>query len=64
VFNDENQPETVKYRLLSSLLLNEVQKQHSELSGQVAEIAELKDQLTELSQLVNKIVLLDQYASE
>lgn len=60
VFNDKNQPETVKYRLLSSLLLNELQKQHSRLSGQVAEINELKDQLTELSQLVDRIVLLDQ----
>ncbi len=28
VFNAEGQPETVKYRLLSSLLLNEVKKQH------------------------------------
>jgi len=64
VFNDENQPETVKYRLLSSLLLNELQKQHSELSGQVAEISELKDQLTELSQLVNQMVIRDQYASQ
>lgn len=64
VFNDENQPETVKYRLLSSLLLNELQKQHSELSGQVAEIAELKDQLTELSQLVNQMVIRDQYAGQ
>jgi hypothetical protein len=64
VFNDENQPETVKYRLLSSLLLNELQKQHSELSGQAAEISELKDQLTELSQLVNQMVIRDQYASQ
>ena len=62
VFNDDKQPETVKYRLLSSLLLNELQKQHSRLSGQVAEIDELKDQLTELSQLVNQMVLPDQYA--
>ena len=57
VFNDENQPETVKYRLLSSLLLNELQKQHALLSGQVAEIDELKEQLTELSQRVNQFVL-------
>ena len=58
VFNDENQPETVKYRLLSSLLLNELQKQHSEikdLSGQVAEIDELKERLTELSELVDRL---------
>ena len=59
VFNDENQPETVKYRLLSSLLLNELQKQHALLSGQVAEIDDLKEQLTELSQRVNQFVLPD-----
>jgi hypothetical protein len=59
VFNEENQPETVKYRLLSSLLLNELQKQHSRLSGQGAEIDELKDQLTALSRLVSRTVLLD-----
>jgi hypothetical protein len=55
VFNDENQPETVKYRLLSSMLLNELQKQHSTLSGQVAEIDELKDELAELRQQVSRI---------
>jgi hypothetical protein len=64
VFNDENQPETVKYRLLSSLLLNELQKQHSRLSGQIAEINELRDQLTELSQLVNQLVLPDHNAGQ
>jgi len=60
VFNDKGQPETVKYRLLSSLLLNELQKQHSELSGQVAEIDDLKNQLAELSQQVDQIVLRNQ----
>ena len=55
VFNKDNQPETVKYRLLSSLLLNELQRQDAELkslSGQVAEIQDLKAQLTELSEIV------------
>ena len=28
VYDDEEQPVTVKYHLLSSLLLNELQKQH------------------------------------
>lgn len=59
VFNDENQPETVKYRLLSSLLLNELQKQHTELNGQTADIAELREQVAELSQLVEQIAALD-----
>jgi hypothetical protein len=48
VFNEQSQPETVKYRLLSSLLLNELQKQQSEindLSGQVAELSDLVNQM-------------------
>lgn len=64
VYNDEGRPETVKFRLLSSLLLNELQKQHSEVSDQVVEIAELRTQMTELTQLVNQLVLLDQYSNE
>jgi hypothetical protein len=60
VFNDSNQPETVKYRLLSSLLLNELQKQHSVLSGQVAEIADLRAQLNDLNQRINQLANPDQ----
>ena len=55
VFNSNGQPETVKYRLLSSLLLNELQRQHQQLDGQVAEIRELKEQLTELSKAVSQM---------
>jgi hypothetical protein len=57
VFDEENRPQTVKYRLLSSLLLNELQKQNRELeslSGQVAEIEDLKMQIAELNQLIQK----------
>jgi hypothetical protein len=58
VFDQDNQPQTVKYRLLSSLLLNELQKQNRELeslSGQVAEIEDLKMQIAELDQLIQKM---------
>ena len=55
VFNSQGQPETVKYRLLSSLLLNELQKQQQQLNGQVAEISELKNQLTELSEVISQM---------
>jgi hypothetical protein len=55
VLNSQGQPETVKYRLLSSLLLNELQKQHQHLNGQVEEIRELKEQLTELSEVINQM---------
>lgn len=58
VFDEDNQPQTVKYRLLSSLLLNELQKQNRELeslSGQVTEIEDLKMQIAELDQLIQKM---------
>jgi hypothetical protein len=58
VFNEDNQPETVKYRLLSSLLLNELQKQSAELrslSGQVAEIEDLKAQVANLNQMMRRM---------
>jgi len=63
VFNEENQPETVKYRLLSSLLLNELQKQNRRLNGQVAEVDELKEQLTKISERVNRMELPENNAS-
>jgi hypothetical protein len=58
VFNEDDQPETVKYRLLSSLLLNELQKQSAELrslSGQVAEIEDLKAQVANLNQMMRRM---------
>ena len=58
VYNDDKQPETVKYRLLSSLLLNELQKQNKQivsLNDRVTEIDELKSQVAELNQLVQRM---------
>jgi len=62
VFNKDQKPETVKYRLLSSLLLNELQKEHQvnrqqdaelvELRNQVAEMAELKAQVAEMNEML------------
>ena len=63
-FNSQGEPETVKYRLLSSLLLNELQKQHQQLNGQVAEIKELKEQLAELSEIINQMAGSVAYLSE
>ncbi|MDH3821519.1 MAG: tail fiber domain-containing protein, partial [Gammaproteobacteria bacterium] len=58
VFNDKGQPETVKYRLLSILLLNELQKQNEQLvslNGRVAELDELRGEFAELNQLVQRM---------
>jgi hypothetical protein len=54
VFDEDNQPRTVKYRLLSTLLLNELQKQDRQLlslTGQVAELNELVRRVAELNGL-------------
>jgi hypothetical protein len=57
VYNENRQPETVKYRLLSSLLLNELQKQQSELN-------DLSGQLAELSELVNRMAQAENRPSQ
>ena len=42
VYDEEGQPFTVKYHLLSSMLLNEVKKQARELEEQRIELARLR----------------------
>jgi hypothetical protein len=64
VFDSTGQPKTVKYRLLSSLLLNELQKQHTQLDGQVAAIEELTQQLSELRDIVTNMALAESRAGE
>ena len=48
VYNDDGTPEAVKYRLLSTLLLNELQKQGAELRGQRTELQALTARLVRL----------------
>jgi hypothetical protein len=43
VVNDQNEPETVKYRLLSSMLLNELQKQSAELQALTTRLERLEN---------------------
>jgi hypothetical protein len=55
VYNEEGQPETVKYRLLSTLLLNELQKQDKELAslnGQVADLTQTVQRMAQLNGLI------------
>ena len=54
VYNDRNEPETVKYRLLSSLLLNELQKQNTRLEDQEAQLLLLNGRISDLSELIRK----------
>ena len=74
VYNEKRQPDTVKYRLLSSMLLNELQKEHqmneqqavqlASITDQYAEISELKAQVAELNQLVQQMAKLALPATE
>ena len=46
-YGRDRKPETVKYQMLSSLLLNEVQKQHAKIQDQAGQISMLKNALDE-----------------
>jgi hypothetical protein len=71
VFNRDNEPETVKYRLLSSLLLNELQKQNAELiqqnqvnEEQEAQLASIADQSAEINELKARVAELNQLVQQ
>jgi hypothetical protein len=49
----EGQIETVKYQLLDSMLLNELQKEHQQVQQQFEEIRLLKIRLAALEQLLS-----------
>ena len=57
VYDEEGRPETVKYHLLGTMLLNELQKEHerneardTEVSSLRAEIAALTERLAAVEQ--------------
>ncbi len=56
VFNEDGQPETVKYHLLAPMLLEEVQKQQSALAEKDAEIGNLKARLESLEKAVSRMM--------
>jgi Chaperone of endosialidase len=55
VLNEKGEPETVAYHLLSSLLLNELQKQRVTIESQASRIAALESQATELAELRSEL---------
>ena len=61
VFGEDGQPETVKYQLLSSLLLNELQKLSDRHEALEQEHAALRsDKNSEVAELQKRIVLLEE----
>jgi len=69
VYDDEGRPETVKYHLLSTLLLNELQKQHGlieeqtrvnqALAQKLAEVSELRTEVAELRALTDGLAVVE-----
>jgi hypothetical protein len=55
VYDEDGEPETVKYRLLSTLLLNELQKQQQVTADQAAQLAAVEMQLAELTALTSRL---------
>ena len=49
VYDEEGRPETVKYHLLSSMLVNELQKDHARIDELQARLATIEEQLARLS---------------
>lgn len=60
IYDKAGQPETVKYQLLSVLLLNELKKEHSLNEKQQTQLVELKGQVEELGELVRQMAMVDQ----
>jgi len=52
----DGQIETVKYQLLDSMLLNEVQRQHAEIGAQQERMRGLEEQIRQLQDRVSKVV--------
>jgi hypothetical protein len=55
VFNEEGEPETVKYHELPTLLLNEVQRLEREKQAQREELNDLRRQLSELRGMIERL---------
>ena len=48
VFDENGEPFTVRYHILSSLLINELQKEHARASALAEEMSELRGRLDAL----------------
>jgi hypothetical protein len=54
-YDDKGQPFTVRYHMINAMLLNEVQKQHSTIEQQKAQLAEQESRLQRLEALVGQL---------
>jgi len=54
-YGNDGQPESVKYQVLDSLLLNEMQRQEAELESHQSEIQNLRETLTRMETLLDAV---------
>ena len=55
VYDANGRPETVRYELVATLLLNEVQKERAFVAAQAAELAQLRQEFARLADVLNKM---------
>ena len=55
VFDEQGRPFTVRYHILSSMLLNELQKQHERDDAQAQELEQLRAEVGELRALLTRL---------
>ncbi len=55
VYDEEGQPFTIRYHILSSMLLNELQKEHEQAAEQALDLEELTDKVRKLDDLVREL---------
>jgi hypothetical protein len=55
VYGSDGEPETVRYQLLATLLLNEFQRQHQATQEQATELARLKTQVAAMAKVMERL---------
>jgi len=55
IYDEEGKPETVRYDLVATLLLNEFQKERALVAAQAAELAQLKKEFAEMATAIEKL---------
>ncbi len=64
VYDDEGKPFTVKYHLLSSMLLNELKKTRAALQRHLDEHEDLRGELERLRELEARLALVESRTAE
>jgi Chaperone of endosialidase len=55
IYDEEGKPETVRYDLVATMLLNEFQKERALVAAQAAELAQLKQEFAEMAAVIARL---------